>query len=132
MSFVVDTNVLSELARKVPNPGVLEWARRVTRMFVSVVTIEEVYFGLSWKPNPRVLSWFEEFLEKNCESLLVTPVIAIRCGQLRGHLQAIGQSRRQADILIAATASVHALTVVTRNVADFEGCGVSTLNPFSS
>jgi len=131
MSFVVDTNVVSELARRLPDPGVVEWARRVVRTFVSVVTIEEVHFGLGWKPNPRVLSWFEGFIENHCEVLPITPVIAIRSGQLRGQLQAMGQVRRQADMLIAATASVHALTVVTRNVSDFEGCGVSVFNPFS-
>jgi predicted nucleic acid-binding protein len=131
MSFVVDTNMVSELARRSPNPGVVEWARRVVNTFVSVVTIEEVQFGLSWKPNPRVLSWFEGFIENHCEVLSITPVIAIRSGQLRGQLQAMNQVRRQADMLIAATASVHALTVVTRNVSDFEGCGVSLFNPFS-
>ena len=132
MSYVVDTNVVSELARRSPNPGVIGWARRVARAFVSVVTIEEVRFGLSWKPNPRVISWFEGFIEDHCEVLPITRVIAIRSGQLRGQLQAIGQVRKQADMLIAATASVHALTVVTSNVGDFEGCGVSVLNPFSS
>jgi hypothetical protein len=131
MSFVVDTNVISELARRSPNPGVVEWARRVVKAFVSVVTVEEVHFGLNWKPNARVLSWFEGFLEDHCEILPITPVIAIRCGQLRGQLQALGHARRQADMLIAATASVHALTVATRNTGDFEGCGVSVFNPFS-
>jgi toxin FitB len=79
--------------------------------------------------EPQGPFWFEGFIENHCEVLPVTPVIAIR--QLRGQLQAMGQVRRQADMLIAATASVHALMVVTRNVNDFEGCGVSVFNPFS-
>ncbi|HBL30069.1 MAG TPA: VapC toxin family PIN domain ribonuclease, partial [Acidobacteria bacterium] len=51
-------------------------------------------------------------------------------GELRGRLQARGVTRESADTLIAATAEVHQLTLVTRNVRHFEGCGISLLNPF--
>jgi len=130
MSFLVDTNVLSELVRRDPNPGVTEWARGVTNVSVSVVTVDEVFFGLSWKPNARVLSWFGGFLANHCTVLPVTEPIARRSGQVRGQLQATGRVRTQADMLIAATAQVHGLTLVTRNESDFEGCGVAVLNPF--
>jgi len=130
MSFLVDTNVLSELVRKRPDPGVLQWAQEVTRVAISAATVEEVYFGLSWKPNPRILLWFEEFLEVNCEVLPVTAEIAKRAGEIRGQLQARGQTRSSTDMLIASTAQEHKLTLVTRNIPDFEGCGVPLLTPF--
>ena len=50
---------------------------------------------------------------------------------MRGQLQASGQTRTQADMLIAATAQIHALTIVTRNVRDFDGCGIGVLKPFT-
>ena len=82
------------------------------------------------KPAPRVQLWFEEFLETNCEVLPVTAEIARRAGELRGQLQACGQTRTSSDMLIAATAQIHQLTLVIRNVRDFADCGVSLLNPF--
>jgi predicted nucleic acid-binding protein len=63
--------------------------------------------------------------------LPVTDAIARRGGEMRAALAARGQVRSQADMLIAATAQVHALTVVTRNVRDFDDCGIALLNPFS-
>lgn len=128
--FLVDTNILSELVRKRPDPGVLEWAQGVRRVALSAVTVEEVCFGLAWKPNPRIQLWFEEFLDTHCEVLPVSAEIARRSGEIRGHLQARGQTRSSADMIIASTAQEHQLTVVTRNVRDFEDCGVSILNPF--
>jgi predicted nucleic acid-binding protein len=132
MSYLVDTNVLSELLRKAPNLGVETWAGQVGRIYLSIVTLEEICFGLGWKPNPRVLARFEKIIEEHCDVLPATEAIARRSGALRGQLQALGKHRSQADMLIAATAAIHGLTLVTRNLGDFEGCGISVLNPFSS
>jgi hypothetical protein len=130
-TFLVDTNVLSELARPLPNPGVPSWAGTVGGIALSVVTLEEIAYGLAWKPNARVRAWVDAFVAAYCEVLPVTPQIAARAGQLRGELMARGSIRTQADMLIAATAQVHALTVVTRNVRDFQDCLIPILNPFS-
>ena len=73
MTFLVDTNVVSELCRPAPNPGVLAWAEPVSLVALSVVTVEEIFFGLAWKPNQRIQSWFESFLASSCEILPVTP-----------------------------------------------------------
>jgi toxin FitB len=129
-SYLSDTNVLSELVRKSPDPGVEEWARTTKRLAISVVTVEEVFFGLSWKPNLRIRTWLEGILETTCEVLPITAEIARRAGELRGELQSRGEVRSQADMLIAATAQAHQLTVVTRNVRHFADCGVPVLNPF--
>ena len=131
MSFLVDTNVLSELARPSVNQGVVEWARDISHIVLSVITVDEVAFGLTWKPNARIEQWFETFLEEHCRVLPVTTEIALSAGRLRGHLRARGQVRTQADMMIGATALVHGLTLVTRNEADFRGCGIALLNPFT-
>lgn len=129
---LVDTNIISELARPRPNPGVLAWASRQSSISLSVVTVEELYYGLAWKPNQRVSDWLEGFLSSRCEVLPVTVEVAKRCGTLRGLLTARGIRRTQADLLIAATAEVHQLTLVTRNVGDFQECAIALLNPFSA
>ncbi|GGA58859.1 twitching motility protein PilT [Okeania sp. KiyG1] len=128
--FLLDTNIISELARKKPNPNVLNWAAKVTEISVSVVTVEEISYGLSWKPNSQIQEWFENFFESNCQIFPVTTNIAKLSGKLRGRFQSQGQTRSQADMIIAATAKIHQLTLVTRNTRDFEGCGVLLLNPF--
>ena len=92
------------------------------------------------KRNPLILhlsrlKWeavflFDAFVQRH-DILPMTFDIARRAGDLRGQFQARGQTRTQADMLIAATAQIHALTVVTRNVRDFDGCGIGVLNPFA-
>jgi len=129
VTCLVDTNVISELCRRRPDLGVLAWASTVTRYAVSVISMDEVFFGLAWRPNAPVLAWMEGYFERH-EVLPVSSVIARRAGDLRGQLAARGLVRHQADMLIAATAQVHQLTLVTRNVRDFEHCGIGLLNPF--
>lgn len=131
MSYLVDTNVISELARAQPDQSVVDWARDINTIAVSVVTVEEVSFGLSWRPNARVARWFERFFETRCEVIPLSNAIAERAGWLRGQLQGAGEMRMQADMFIAATAQLHGLVVVTRNERDFVGCAVPVLNPFS-
>lgn len=130
---LVDTNILSELMRPQPDAGVLLWLQgrqRVSpRLTISAITVDEIMFGLTWRPTARLLTWFDAFQLRH-EVLPITADIARRAGELRGQLQTRGQTRTQADMLIAATAQIHALTIVTRNVRDFDGCGIGVLNPF--
>lgn len=130
MSNLCDTNILSELTRPIPNLGVITWIGTVTSINLSVITIEEIYYGLTAKPNARIQNWFENFLTTHCQILPITSEIAKSAGELRGFLRTQGKSRSQADLLIAATAKIHSMTLITRNIKDFEGCGISTLNPF--
>lgn len=131
---LVDTNVLSELMRQQPDVGVLGWLQGrqqlSPRLTVSVITIDEIAFGMTRRPNARLPEWFDSFLQRHI-ILPVTTNIARRAGELRAQLQTKGHVRTQADMLIAATAQLHGLAVVTRNLRDFDGCGVAVLNPFS-
>lgn len=131
--ILLDTNVLAELCRQRPDPAVERWAGRALPPFgLSVVTVEEVHFGLAWKPNARIEALVDRFLAERCEVFPVTTPVARRAGALRGQFRRTGRTRTQADMLIAATAQVHQLPVATRNLRDFEGCGVALLNPFES
>lgn len=131
--YLIDTNVISEALRRVPDARVLQWLDGVSaqalRLSVSVITVEEVIFGLSRKAMPGLLDRFESLLLAS-EVLALDAAVARRAGGLRGRFSAQGMVRSQPDMLIAATAQLHGLTVVTRNVRDFAGCGVGLLNPF--
>lgn len=131
MTFLCDTNIISELSRPTPNQGVIAWSGTVTSIHLSVITLEEIYYGLAAKPSPRIEKWFENFLATYCQILPVNSEIALRAGELRGVLRTQGKQRSQADIIIAATTEINNLTLVTRNTKDFEGCGISILNPFT-
>jgi len=131
MKYLCDTNILSELVRPEPNSGVLRWARSVKVIALSAVVVEEISYGLNWKPNVRIQNWFDCFLDQHCRVFPVSELVARRAGEMRGRLQALGQVRTQADMFLAATAAEYGLTLATRNTRDFEGCGIALLNPFS-
>ncbi len=129
-TVLCDTNVLSELSRLRPDPAVLAWIETVERIAISVVTVEEIAYGLGWKPNPRIRSWWNAFLSSDCEILDLNAEIARRAGDLRGTLAQEGRTRTQADMLIASTAILHDLPLATRNVKDFTGCGARIIDPW--
>lgn len=132
MTFLCDTNIISELARPQPDPDVVAWSENVTSIALSVITLEEITYGLTAKPNTRIQAWFQNFLNTYCQIIPITPEIAQSAGELRGRFRLQGITRSQADMLIAATAQIRQLTLVTRNTRDFEGCEISLLNPFNS
>jgi len=131
MNYLVDTNIISELARPRPNPGVLHWLSTVQRIRISVITLEELYYGLSWKPNPRIEAWLTEFLTEACDILDISAPTARLAGRLRGNIQSRGRTLSQADMLIAASALEHSLILVTANSKDFVETGAALLNPFA-
>ena len=130
--FLADTNILSELMRPAPHPGVRKWLHDTVgagSMAISAMTFDEIMYGLTRKPKPQSLLVFDRIAAQSVV-VDVTESVARRAGELRALLSMRGQVREQADMLIAATAQVHALTLVTRNVRDFDGCGIAVLNPF--
>ena len=130
MKWICDTNVMSEVFKRIPNNYVLNWMAQQDTVFLSVITVEEIYSGLSHKDANRKMEWFNKFIQLRCEVLPITIEIAKRCGMLRGQFLQNGISRTQADLLIASTAIIHNLALATRNTRDFENCGVPLFNPF--
>jgi predicted nucleic acid-binding protein len=130
MSYLLDTNVVSELAKPKPNVDVVRWVSGLSSVAISAVTFEEMMFGLASRPNTRVESFLEGFIETFCRVHEITHAIAQHSGILRGQLARRGRVRSKADMLIAATAAAHGLGLATRNERDFEGCGIAVHNPF--
>jgi predicted nucleic acid-binding protein len=132
--YLLDTNVVSELRKtKTSNPNVRAWAKNVltSTLFLSVITVLELEVGIlrmeRRDPSQGALlrSWLEDHVLPAFDGriLAVDIPIARRSG-------AIPCSER--DALIAATALVHSMTVVTRNVSDFEPTGAAILNPWQA
>lgn len=91
--MLCDTNIISELAKPNPNQGVLDWSQDVSSIVISVITLEEIMYGLTAKSKPKIEVWFQSFLQVNCSVLPITPEIALHAGKLRGKLRQQGQTR---------------------------------------
>ena len=134
MTFLVDANVLSEATRPEPHPGVLEWLTRHEReIAVDPIILGEIRFGIfllpAGKRRTSLERWFQGGVER-IHCLTWEAATGLRWARLLADLRADGRSMPVKDSLIAATALVHGLTVVTRNRRDFEPAGVEIVNPF--
>ena len=134
--YLIDTDVLSGLRRQERSPRLVAWTsrQRTTDLYLSAVSIGEIERGIvrQQRRNPayaRELSvWLDSVLALYGDRILPVDVAAARrWGRLSGVI-----GHESADLLIAATALEHGLTVVTGNVRHFEPTGVSVLNPFNS
>lgn len=134
--FLVDTDVLSALAKRRRHANVEAWIgrQRTSDLFVSVISIGEIERGIALQREKDqnfasvLATWLDHVLDLYGDRVLPFDVAsARRWGQLSAALGHHG-----ADLQIAATALEHGLTVATRNVAHFEPTGVPVLDPFSS
>lgn len=130
MRPLIDTNIVSELMRPEPNAAVVAWTNSQTGFHISVISLEELTFGLTRKTMRMKLQWLDDFLVSQCEIMPVTAMVARSAGILRGQLAAQGITRHPSDMLIAATALLYRMPLVTRNTDDFAGCGIQLVNPF--
>ena len=135
MSYLVDTNVLSELRRKQPQPEVVAWFTQRPRqtLYLSVLTLGEIRKGIERLEAARqqpLLDWLEVELPNYFlgRLLAVDAQTADRWGRL---LASAGRQLPAVDSLLAATALQHDLTLVTRNTVDFAGTGVRLINPWN-
>src|ERR1035438_9272753 len=139
MSFLLDTNVVSEWMKPRPNPGVIAWLAEVDedRTFLSVITLTELRYEIermaAGNRRKRLQEWLEEELPLRFEGriLPIDSTVADVCGTVVARSEAVGRRMEVMDAFLAATAEIHRLTVVTRNASDFQPVVRSVLNPWT-
>lgn len=135
MKWLVDANVLSEPTRPDPDPRVVAWLRAQERSIaVDPIIVGELRFGILLLPRgrqrARLEAWFDDGIAR-LRCLGWDAAAGLRWARLLADLRAAGRSMPVKDSLIATTALVHALTVVTRNQRDFEPSGVPLFDPLA-
>jgi len=138
--YILDTNVISELRKaksKSVNKKVIKWAKGISpaSLFLSIITILELEIGIhavarrDSSQGALLRTWMETHVLPTFSDriLLLDLAVAQRCARLH-----VPNKKSERDALIAATALVHGMTVVTRNVNDFGQTGVSLLNPWEA
>ena len=135
MTYLVDANILSEATKPSPNAAVLEWLKRNEReIAVDPVILGEIRFGILLLPAGKRRQRLERWFNEGAARIVCVPwdsSTGLRWAQLLAVLRAKGRTMPIKDSLIAATALLHGLTVVTRNVRDFGKTGVAVVDPCS-
>ena len=136
--YLLDTCVISETRAKKPDPTVIEWLSRQPpeTLYLSVLSIGEIKNGICMlgdTKKARALSeWLNELQATFSPRILSVNATVAECwGEILAANAKSGNTRPAIDALIAATAKVDNLILVTRNIRDMEGMGVKLLNPFS-
>jgi hypothetical protein len=127
VSFLLDTNVISEWVKPQPDPKLMRWTESVDedRVFLSVISLAELRYGIdrmaSGKRRQRLEEWLRDELPLRFDGriLPIDPPVADACGRIVRRAELLGRSIEAMDAFLAATAEIHQLTFVTRNVSDF-------------
>jgi len=138
VKYLLDTCLISELVKKEPNPGVVNWLdeQDEQKLFLSVLNLGELQKGISKIPNgtkkDELQAWIGlDLVERFTGRILDIDLETALCwGRIQGEAEQEGLKLPVMDSLIAATAAAHGLIVVTRNVRDMERCGVKVCNPW--
>ena len=139
MSFLLDTNVVSESTKLRPNTGLMTWLDGVDEnsVFLSVISLTELRYGVerlaAGRRRKQLDRWLEHELPQRFEgrTLPVDALVADACGRLVARTESLGRPIEARDAFIAATAHVYRLTLVTRNASHFETTLKSILTPWS-
>lgn len=140
MKYLLDTCVISELVKKEPHPAVIRWmdACNETDMYLSVLTLGELIKGIAKLPDgekrEKLQSWVGNDLTQRFGQRLVEidAEVSRAWGALLGEAEKRGEKLPVVDSLIAVSANVHGLIVVTRNVQDIARCQAKVINPWES
>lgn len=139
MSFLLDTNVLSEPTRPRPDPGVTAWLAAADEddVFISAITIAELRHGIERIAPGKKRTLLDKWLEKDLHLRFATRIlpfdhgVADMSGRVIANSESRGRPMELADAAIAATALLYGHTLVTRNVSDFEVVVESILSPWN-
>ena len=139
MTFLLDTNVISEATRPKPDVAVLAFLHETDEesLYLSVITLGELARGVALAPpgvrQAALQAWLERDLRARFQGRMldVTANVAQAWGELLARRSQAGATMPAVDGLLAATALAHDKVLVTRNVRDFEGCGLAIFDPWT-
>lgn len=139
MNYLLDTNVVSEWVKPRPDPGMASWLASIDedRVFLSVITLTELRQGIErmapGRRRERLNDWLDDELpDRFVGRILPTDVdVAHEWGRINAASKSSGHSIPLMDACIAATAKVHQLSLVTRNVTDFSTVDIDLVNPWT-
>ena len=137
--IVVDTNVVSEPLRRVPEPRVIEWlgAQALETLYLSAITVAELRFGVQSLPVGRRRDRLHEDLERTLLPFFAGRVLAFDLAasqsyaELMAKARSTGQTISTSDGYIAGTAAANAMMVATRDTTPFDAAGLKTVNPWT-
>ncbi len=138
-SWLLDTNILSELRRPKPEPKVVAFIGRqpLDRLYVSEVTFAEIRYGIELLEDPTRRAALQDWLTHGVRpmfqqrALTISEDVMFKWRSLVEGGRKVGHTFSQPDLIIAATALHHGLTVVTRDPSDYDRAGVTVLNPWT-
>ncbi len=138
--IILDTNIISEVMRPLPDQNVIQWLnkQKSDNLYVSSISIAEINYGLyalpQGKRKQQLKNRFKQFINKAfCYRILdFDKQAAILYGQIMGEGKLTGHPMNVLDGQIAAIALHHGFAVASRNVKDFNYCGVEIINPFAT
>ena len=135
--FLLDTNVVSELTKKSPDPGVIAFLSEQDNLWLSPIVLHELEFGLQPLPQgssrDRLRQTLSELIAEYEDQVLpVKRKEAEWAARLRAQAHLSGRVLHLGDALIAGTAKPHNLSIATRNIGDFDGLDVDVLNPWET
>ena len=133
--YLLDTNVISELVKPAPNRNVVEFLSTLDNAWLSIISLHEITYGLGLLPKGQRRSELKEklqlLLSEYSDSVIpIDHSEAEQAALFRVQAKHQGKVIHLADSLIAGTAKVHNLSVVTRNVDDFFGADIGIINPW--
>ncbi|MDK4701925.1 type II toxin-antitoxin system VapC family toxin [Rhizobium sp. CNPSo 4062] len=137
--IVLDTNVISELWKVTPDPNVLSWidAQMIETLYLSIISVAEIRFGLATMPEGKRRSIYQDRLEREVLPAFAKRVLPFDLDASQAYVdlmalaRAAGKSIGTADGYIAATAASHGFVVATRDTGPFEAAGLSGINPWN-
>lgn len=136
--ILVDTNVISAIMAHSPETRVLNWLNKqdTVKLYLSTITIAEIGYGLQIIPDGKrrqlLTERFKDFISKAFEQRVLNfdEHAAHKYAEVMAHRRSIGRPLNVPDGQIASIARVHSFVVATRNIHDFEECGLELINPF--
>lgn len=138
--YALDTNVVSEITRPEPSPAVVQWLEKTSRLslFLPSVVVAELYTGMELLPVGKKRTALAELVGAFIAQMPADHVLgfgygeAIHYARIVALRRQLGREIKQLDAQVAATAAANQMRLVTRNVRDFESCGIEIVNPWQS